>query len=71
VYPNPATDYLCIASNTNVRHLSLLDWTGRSILTKTLDAESIRLALPKLQAGVYLLDIQTDTGWYREKIIIK
>jgi Secretion system C-terminal sorting domain len=71
VYPNPATDYLCIASNTNVRHLSLLDWTGRSILTKTLDAESVRLALPKLQAGVYLLDIQTDTGWYRKKIIIK
>ncbi|MEY3982863.1 MAG: hypothetical protein RL160_420 [Bacteroidota bacterium] len=62
VYPNPATGYLNVdlpaaAANTTV---SLLDATGRLVLTEKLGAAQNKLRVEQLPAGLYQVVVTVD-----------
>ncbi len=77
VYPNPATDRLNIKYNTaenGIFNIKLVSLDGKSLLqnryvakpgVQTLDLD---LMEDKLKPGVYVLEIQTDTEVFRQKV---
>lgn len=71
VAPNPASDAFSIESPEPVRQISLSDAAGRIILQARPDDRRYSCRLPELKAGLYFLQIQTDTGLYFQKLSIE
>jgi len=68
VSPNPAQDYITI-SGVFPQKITLYDWQGKMIFTKT--DHSNRIDLSYLQRGLYFLHIFSDTGAVFFQKIIK
>jgi len=66
VYPNPTTGLLVLTDDPSIAHVTLTDVTGR---TSTLAFADHVLDLRSLNAGVYLLHVQTDTQTKIFKVI--
>lgn len=76
IYPNPAKDVLTINVNTNgdiIRTLKLTNLYGQEIITRKINSTSINktLSLNDLNAGVYFINLTTETGIYTHKVILK
>jgi hypothetical protein len=74
IYPNPAQQFLTVQFPlhwaTTPKNLTLRDWSGRSVLKKTLDTEGGILDLSDLQNGVYFLSLHIDNQILTRKIIL-
>lgn len=73
VYPNPANDFLNIESISGypVEGCQLLDLSGKVLLFERFEKNSaVRLPLPSLGNGVFLLRIQTANRMYNKKLMI-
>jgi len=68
VYPNPATDILNIRYKGKLSGISVYDLSGKRTVINT-DGDAADVS--SLQAGVYMLVVETDNGKFSEKIIIK
>ncbi|MGZ5243055.1 MAG: T9SS type A sorting domain-containing protein [Bacteroidia bacterium] len=77
VYPNPATDRLKIkynASENNTFNLRLISIDGKSLLQNKFIAKpgvqtyDLDLMEDKLKPGLYVLEIQTETEIFRQKV---
>src|SRR5690606_2340485 len=68
VYPNPATDVLNIRYKGKVTGVSVFDLSGKRMEIK---ADRNSADVSALQAGVYMVVIETDSGKFAEKIIKK
>lgn len=76
VYPNPANNWLYIHLPTNEKsqQLRLYDMFGRMIQHVSLQqnkAETYTLTLSKVSAGIYTLQLETDSGTYNTKVYIQ
>lgn len=65
VYPNPTRDKLSIESEWKLQRASLRDVSGRTVLV----TNRPNMDLSQLQHGLYLLEVQTDSGTFTEKVI--
>jgi hypothetical protein len=74
VYPNPAFLSLTLEMPEGVQILSykLFDIHGRCLLSKEDEINSnINLIdISNLTSGAYLLEVETDSGLYREKVVV-
>ncbi len=70
VYPNPATDYINIATpdQWTIASYCLFDMTGQKIVSDQLAGQQINLH--QIHSGMYMLLLHTDKGVVK-KIIIK
>ena len=68
VYPNPATDVLNIRYKGKVTGVSVFDLSGKRMEIK---ADRNSADVSALQAGVYMVVVETDSGKFAEKIIKK
>ena len=69
VYPNPAREYLNMdAQGTRILSWKVLSVDGKKLL-ESLYTEGIPIPLHSLQAGVYLLEIETEQGVLRHRWI--
>ncbi len=66
VYPNPATDYLNIVTNTNLHSVLLYDITGKQINCRI---DGTILDVSQLSKGIYLLKLLTDNDFKFIKFI--
>lgn len=77
IYPNPASDYINIRiqdQNYNKMSCSIVDLNGQIIYTELLRtgiAEFVRMEIPSIVSGVYLLEIRIDFTLYCKKILIR
>ncbi|MBK9730447.1 MAG: PKD domain-containing protein [Chitinophagaceae bacterium] len=75
VYPNPAKDYLMINySSADLKNIRLTALEGSIVLSTTgqsLTQNTIRISLPELATGLYLLYLETDKGVIAKKIVIE
>jgi len=71
VSPNPASESIGIEADAPIRLLSLHDASGRNLLQVRPDDRRYSCRLPELRAGLYFLQIQTDTGLFFQKIAIQ
>lgn len=66
IYPNPATDRLSIICNEAVREVSVMDVSGRNVMTLN-NTNSIDVRT--LAAGVYMLRVATENGVATQKFV--
>ncbi len=74
VYPNPASEIICIDlknSDLFIDNITLIDLSGRTILTGVMINDGNRLNISNLTAGAYLLKIKLTYGMILRKMIFK
>lgn len=68
IYPNPAQNIINIEAPETIKTISIIDMTGKVIL---IESNTNQLHLTDLQNGLYLIKIETTTGYLTRKIIIE
>lgn len=70
ISPNPTSDYLNIELSDNAQAtISLFSIEGKQVIKQIANSAKETLNLSSFVNGVYLLKIETKTGFYSEKII--
>ena len=76
VYPNPATGNLNItwaAQSTGNGIVTISDVSGRTVYASSIEmsaANHARLDISSLKAGVYMISIQSGSGYYCSKLVV-
>nr|MBP9181180.1 T9SS type A sorting domain-containing protein [Bacteroidia bacterium] len=70
VYPNPATNNIFIAAPVPVQQISLVNELGSRLWESNAPAQSLSISLSPFAAGVYFINVKTDAGIIRKKLII-
>jgi len=74
IYPNPAGDQVVVEAPGDLKQYrcTLVDYTGKRIWVKTVeDAPRTIISTEELDAGVYIMMVETTAGQFHEKIILK
>jgi hypothetical protein len=67
IYPNPATDVIQVITSDEIRQISLLDLNGRVLVV----SESTAIDIRGLQAGMYIMLIETLNGTVQRPFVKK
>lgn len=68
IYPNPTSDYLMFSNEFLGSSYAIYDVMGKRIQNGILDSEKLNL---RLNAGVYMINLENGTSQWTKKIIIK
>lgn len=68
ISPNPTTDYLTIKSGEKINNAEVFDMGGRKVEVGVIDN---KVDVRKLNAGIYIINIETKAGKTTEKFIKK
>lgn len=77
VSPNPATDYINLnfnnlQSNSTPLGIRLINMNGQVLKSLSINnLQNYRLPLNDISSGLYLMQVQTEKGFWTEKIMIK
>lgn len=70
VYPNPATDVLHFKNHDQIKSITIYDATGKEVKTVS-NITGASLDISDLTTGVYLIKLNTKTGYSVRKIVKK
>jgi hypothetical protein len=68
VFPNPATSFISINSQTSLQRVLLTDLSGRQVFESSSRENQMRIAIDHLPAGFYMLRLVTVEGTVDKKI---
>ncbi|OAH75741.1 hypothetical protein AXA65_02680 [Chryseobacterium sp. FP211-J200] len=71
VAPNPVKDFIHLNSKTKINKVEVLDLTGKSVYSTTLDKQEAKLDLSFLPKGNYIMKVTSDKKTESFKIIKK
>lgn len=73
IYPNPSNGALRVHANTqNMLGIRVYDLAGRSIEQHRITGNNAELNLPALSSGVYLLEVEFESGFKKsERLVIQ
>lgn len=71
IYPNPVLDNLTISSKESLKQVSIFDITGKFLVQKPLQGLNNYVSMLNYASGYYLLTIETNTGKFYNKKVIK
>ena len=72
VYPVPANDLLYVKIDADVKSVLLVDLSGRMLtLSPETSGNVMKIDVSIVAAGSYMLQVETSTGTYTERIIIE
>jgi len=71
IYPNPAKDEVNISLNSQMNNVKITNNIGQVMCNQPVDAQFVNINTSKFQAGIYFIEIQTETGIITEKLVIK
>jgi len=66
IYPNPATDLINISSANEIQNISIFNYVGQKVFS----GNSNQINSSNLEAGIYLIRIETKNGTETQKINI-
>jgi hypothetical protein len=71
LYPNPANDYIIISNPQSVaiNSIAIYDLMGKKIISKTTDFN--RVDISKLESALYLVEINSTLGTFKERLIVE
>ena len=69
LYPNPVSSTLNISSGNSIRDIRLLDETGRQLLHRVVNGNTITVDIRHLPPGLYLVQMNTGDRIVTEKIV--
>jgi len=73
IYPNPSSDFVTIdLQKFNYRHLTVVDITGRLVMSKNIveNSNTMQLSVKDWNKGSYIVSLQYDKGVSIAKIIV-
>ena len=71
VYPNPATDFVMVEANSNIRSIEITNYMGQVVSsTKSVELTRTRIETSSLSAGVYFVEVETVAGIEKVRIVI-
>jgi len=71
VYPNPANAELKISLNTDGYQLTILDQTGKMVISKQVDSDFEIIDVKDLPNGIYFVKLENETISENHKIVVK
>jgi hypothetical protein len=74
IYPNPASDevFIAINSNQNWQTITLLSMDGRIIEQSAINGQNLMsLQTAELASGIYMIQLNSLTGTSTKKLMIK
>ncbi|MDD4847916.1 MAG: T9SS type A sorting domain-containing protein [Bacteroidales bacterium] len=72
VYPNPATDFINIRCDVNIRVIEVMNIVGQTVASFPIVNQSeMQLPTHDFPAGIYLLKVVTEQGITSQKLIIR
>lgn len=69
LYPNPSKDKVNVKAE-QMKSLSVVNMTGQVVMRQDVDADEITLDLGTLTSGLYILNIETESGMMTRQINI-
>jgi len=69
LYPNPASDFVQIKSDSNIKQIELFDIQGRVLQTLMQNNNAVKFDISDKANGVYFLRITTEKGKSVQKIV--
>lgn len=70
ILPNPATDFIKIESKNRMNNIILFTFSGKEIFQKKVNENEMQLDVSGLEAGIYLLEIETMGRLFMKKLIV-
>ncbi len=67
LYPNPSTDYLNLVTEEEILSYTIYDMSGRALLREAGNEKSI--SVEDLNAGFYIIEVETENETYRLKFL--
>lgn len=61
-YPNPAKDFLYIASNKNIKEIKITDFLGRIVASQQLNVSNASINIHYIKSGIYIMQALDATG---------
>ena len=72
VYPNPATDAIHVQAQQDILLARMHDQSGRTVMEAEGNSlQELTLPVSRLETGNYVLRVQTSSGWFTYKIVIR
>ncbi len=71
VFPNPANDFINIASELPVEKVKLINCTGQIVITTDVFNNNFSINVSRLEAGLYILQFETKDAIRTKKITIR
>ena len=72
VYPNPATDAIHVQAQQDILLVRMHDQSGRTVMEAEGNSlQELTLPVSRLETGNYVLRVQTSSGWFTYKIVIR
>ena len=68
IYPNPATDFISVTSDSPVSAVAIYDLSGKAVVGESA-AQKIDVSM--LNAGIYIVRIKTNAGVISKKLVKK
>jgi len=62
LYPNPATDIVYIQADNNIRSLRVMDYTGKVVVQREYNSQTINLNVSALASGIYMVEVTANNG---------
>ena len=69
LYPNPANTSINISSELMIKHVSLIDMSGREVLAMDMDKLSAYINIANISAGLYTAVILTNEGTATKRFV--
>lgn len=70
-YPNPVKDIFNIEAQGKIKTVKVFDMTGKHLLTKNVNEAKSQIDFSRLNPGIYIVSIETETGTQSIKVIKK
>lgn len=69
--PNPATDMLYVNGLTAAGNISIINYSGSTVLSATTNSSTVKLNIAALPAGMYLVRFSNQNGSTTKKLLIQ
>ena len=71
IYPNPATDVLNIVSESAIKSIKILNFTGQTMLESEVNDNNLRINTSAYQPGIYIIRVEISKDIISKKVTIK
>lgn len=71
LYPNPASDYLCVSADSFPCELTIREASGKTVAQTRLTSASSRFALSSLPKGLYLASLRNSATTVVRKLVVQ
>ncbi|MDH6251475.1 hypothetical protein M2347_001202 [Chryseobacterium sp. H1D6B] len=62
IYPNPASDYINISSDSRISEIAIFDLSGKQLTTLKYENAPITIPVNNLSTGIYIIQVKNTDG---------